>query len=146
MGLLGRIKSEAKALKAGLEHKAEASKADREARLEAALGPPSKTMDASEYAQTMVGMVTRTIESHLGLLPQRKREFTATQMITRSVSGSSGGAGGGGTMYYVKIRTHVAEWPWVFVKIHEPPVITTVSNVEFVAMKKMKEEYKLVTF
>ena len=40
----------------------------------------------------------------------------------------------------------MSKWPWAFVKIHEPPAVTSVSNVQFWGMKKMKEEYKLVTF
>eukprot|EP00585_Thalassiosira_rotula_P001883 CAMPEP_0196140176 /NCGR_PEP_ID=MMETSP0910-20130528/7177_1 /TAXON_ID=49265 /ORGANISM="Thalassiosira rotula, Strain GSO102" /LENGTH=126 /DNA_ID=CAMNT_0041400999 /DNA_START=113 /DNA_END=493 /DNA_ORIENTATION=+ len=121
---------------------------NKQARLEAALGPPSKTMDASEYAQELVMIVSRTIESHLNLLPVpgKRRDFKATQMITRSVDGSSKGAGENGTMYYIKVKTPVEKWPWIFVKVHEPPLVTGVSRVKFEAMKKMDQEYKLVTF
>mmetsp|Transcript_8036 Transcript_8036/g.17433 ORF Transcript_8036/g.17433 Transcript_8036/m.17433 type:complete len:139 (+) Transcript_8036:97-513(+) len=131
-----------------LKHKAEQFAEEKHKRLEAALGPPSKTMDASEYAQELVYLVSKTIESHLGLLPVpgKRREFKAMQMITRTVGGDAGGAGAAGTMYYIKCTAPVKEWPWIFVKIHEPPTVTTVSQVQFEGMKKMDQEYKLVTF
>ena len=132
----------------GIESKAAAMEAAKEEREEAALGPPSKTMDASAHSQELVMLVSRTIEQHLDLLPVpgKRRNFVATQMITRSVDGRGGGAGEDGTMYYVKVQTHLEDWPWIFVKIHEPPLVTGVSRVQFKGMKKMKEEYKLVTF
>mmetsp|Transcript_8744 Transcript_8744/g.18746 ORF Transcript_8744/g.18746 Transcript_8744/m.18746 type:complete len:141 (+) Transcript_8744:245-667(+) len=121
----------------------------RENAFENMLGPPSKTMDASEYAQELLMIVKRTIESHLNLLPipgPKGHKFAAKQMIVRSVRGNAGGAGEEGKMYYIKARTDVGDWPWIFVKIHEPPTATGAMGVHFVSMKKMKEEYKLVTF
>ena len=40
----------------------------------------------------------------------------------------------------------VRDWPWIFVKIHEPPTVSGTTGVSFFAMKKMKEDVKLVTF
>ena len=116
-------------------------------REENALGPPSKTMDASEYAQELVYLVSKTIETHLGLIPVpgKRRKQEAKQMIIRVLKNKGNGENDG-KMYYIKCKTDLSEWPWVFVKIYEPPLVTTVSRVEFRAMKKMKEEYKLVTF
>ena len=37
----------------------------------------------------------------------------------------------------------MGDWPWIFVKIHEPPTATGPMGVHFVSMKKMKEEYKV---
>ncbi|KAL9187124.1 hypothetical protein ACHAXT_010844 [Thalassiosira profunda] len=127
--------------------KHKAAKDEQLERLEAMLGPPSKTMDASNHVQELVMYVSKTLESHLDVLPVpgKRRDLQATQMITRSVRGSGNGENDG-IMYYVKVKTHVAKWPWAFVKIHEPPAVTSVSNVQFWGMKKMKEEYKLVTF
>ena len=49
-------------------------------------------------------------------------------------------------MYYIKARTDVRDWPWIFVKIHEPPTAYGATGVHFVSMKKMKEEYKVSQF
>eukprot|EP00578_Thalassiosira_sp_NH16_P016571 CAMPEP_0181110468 /NCGR_PEP_ID=MMETSP1071-20121207/18735_1 /TAXON_ID=35127 /ORGANISM="Thalassiosira sp., Strain NH16" /LENGTH=150 /DNA_ID=CAMNT_0023194251 /DNA_START=125 /DNA_END=577 /DNA_ORIENTATION=+ len=144
--------------------KAEDLEATKRERLEAALGPPSKTMDASKNSQDLVMQVAKTIESHLGLLPVpgKRRSFEATQMITRDLyrnrndlyNSSNNGDGkrkNDGVMYYIKLRTDVKEWPWVFVKIFEPPLtegvaVTAWSRATFEGMKKMNEDYKLVTF
>mmetsp|Transcript_14618 Transcript_14618/g.23731 ORF Transcript_14618/g.23731 Transcript_14618/m.23731 type:complete len:123 (-) Transcript_14618:209-577(-) len=108
---------------------------------EARLGPPSKTQDASEHAQQLVMLVKPTIEVHLETM--HLDHLKATQMITRAcISGDDGG-----TMFYVKCRTNLDDnWPWIFVKLYEPPVVTDVSPVQFKEMKKMDQEYKLVTF
>eukprot|EP01083_Nonionella_stella_P246875 856617_1 len=129
--------------------------AEQHEREEAAFGPPSKTMDASEYAQELVYIVSKTIESHLNLvpIPGKRRTLEAKQMITRELErcdekydASNDESKKNGMMYYVKVRTEVKEWPWLFVKIYDPPLVTTVSRVQFKGMKKMKEDYKLVTF
>ena len=140
----------------GITSKAQAYEQKKHGRLEAALGPPSKTMDASSYSQELVMLVSKTIESHLGLLPVpgKRRSFTATQMMTRDLHRNKNNNIGigteekknDGTMYYIKVRTDVRDWPWVFVKVFSPPQITGVSRVSFEGMKKMKEDYKLVTF
>mmetsp|Transcript_27859 Transcript_27859/g.39871 ORF Transcript_27859/g.39871 Transcript_27859/m.39871 type:complete len:134 (+) Transcript_27859:86-487(+) len=131
----------------GIASKAKAFDADLHQREEHALGPPSKTMDASEYAQELVYLVSRTVETHLNLLPVpgKRRTLEAKQMIIRVLKNRGEGENDG-KMYYIKCKTDVAEWPWIFVKLYEPPLVTGVARVEFRAMKKMKEEYKLVTF
>ena len=131
----------------GLSSKATAFEADKHDREEAALGPSSKTMDASAYAKELVYMVSKTIESHLNLLPipGKRRAFEAKQMITRDLR-SRGDGENDGKMYYIKCKTEIKDWPWIFVKVYEPPLVTGVSRVEFRGMKKMKEDYKLVTF
>mmetsp|Transcript_4655 Transcript_4655/g.7193 ORF Transcript_4655/g.7193 Transcript_4655/m.7193 type:complete len:134 (-) Transcript_4655:104-505(-) len=131
----------------GIASKAKAFDADLHQREEHALGPPSKTMDASEYAQDLVYLVSRTVESHLNLLPVpgKRRTLEAKQMIIRVLKNRGGGENDG-KMYYIKCKTEVAEWPWIFVKLYEPALVTNLARVEFRAMKKMKEEYKLVTF
>lgn len=131
----------------GIASKAKAFDADLHQREEHALGPPSKTMDASEFAQELVYLVSRTVEAHLNLLPVpgKRRTREAKQMIIR-VLRNRGDGGNDGKMYYIKCKTEVAEWPWIFVKLYEPALVTDVARVQFRAMKKMKEEYKLVTF
>ena len=53
----------------------------------------------------------------------------------------------GGTMYYIKCKvTGLDKWPWIFVKIYEPELVTLATPVAFRGLKKMKEEFKLVTF
>jgi hypothetical protein len=113
--------------------------ANEREREEAMLGPPSKTMDASSHAQNLVMLVRPTLQVRLEMMHLDKLQ--ATQMITRQVFN-----GDDGTMYYVKVQTSLSDWPWIFVKIWEPPLITDVSPVQFKEMKKMKEDYKLVTF
>uniref|UniRef100_A0A7S4N0A4 Cystatin domain-containing protein n=1 Tax=Odontella aurita TaxID=265563 RepID=A0A7S4N0A4_9STRA len=114
-------------------------------REEAALGPATKIMDASNNAQQLIMLVRKTIENHLDV--DKLRALTATQMITRTVDSGGGAAPGkGGIMYYVKVQTTLAEWPWIFVKIYEPPLVTTASPVGFRGMKKMKDDFKLITF
>lgn len=117
-------------------------------REEAALGPPSKTMDASEHAQDLVLLVRKPIQFNLcdgPMPPAHKIELKATQMIKRDVK--SGIQDNGGTMYYIKCKiTGLDKWPWVFVKIYEPELVTVATPVAFRGLKKMKEEYKLVTF
>lgn len=132
----------------GISSKAAAFEADKHDREEAALGPPSKTTDASAYSQELVYIVSKTIESHLNLLPVpgKRRTLEAKQMITRNMRGKGDDGNNDGKMYYIKVRTDIKEWPWIFVKIYEPPLVTDVSKVAFRSMKKMKEEYKLVTF
>jgi len=81
-------------------------------------------------------------------VPGKRRHFEAKQMIIREMN-STAGDHAGGKMYYVKVKTspgECKEWPWLFVKLYEPPIVTSVSRVEFKGLKKMKEEYKLVTF
>jgi len=112
-------------------------------REENALGPPTKIMDASDYAHELVMLVRKKIDFHLNV--KKLGDLTATQMITRSVD-SRGTPGKGGTMYYIKVRTTLTEWPWIFVKIYEPPLVTTASPVGFRGMKKMKDDFKLITF
>ena len=96
-------------------------------------------MDADGYAQDLVMMVSKTIGLHLDTL--NLGELKATQMITRDVM-----TGDKGTMYYVKVKTVLKDWPWVFVKIFEPPIITDASPVTFKGMKKMVQDFELVTF
>ncbi|KAL7546947.1 hypothetical protein ACHAWF_010270 [Thalassiosira exigua] len=140
-------------VKTKIQDKNAAFKEDQHAREEGALGPPSKTMDASEYSQELVMLVAKTIEQHLGLIPApgKRRSFKATQMIQRELIRNPHGVyneqrKNDGIMYYIKVKTDVEAWPWVFVKLFEPPLITGVSRVTFREMKKMKEDYKLVTF
>jgi len=134
-------------LQSKIHSKAEKLDEDLHQREEHALGPPSKTMDASAYAQELVYLVSKTIESHMDLWPEpgKRRTLEAKQMIIRVLKGKGEGENDG-KMYYIKCKTEVTAWPWIFVKIYEPPLVTDVSRVEFRAMKKMKEEYKLVTF
>lgn len=117
-------------------------------REEAALGPASKSVDASEHAQDLVLIELKTIEFHLcdgPIPPVQNIEFEATQMITRDVK--SGIQDSGGTMYYIKCKvTGLDKWPWIFVKIYEPALVSIASPVSFRGLKKMKEEFKLVTF
>lgn len=117
---------------------------ERMAREEAALTPPSKVMDASAHAQLMLQIVRYTIERHLG---SKEQNLKATQMITRDFI-TTNGNDIGGRIYYVKAKTENPEWPWIFVKIYEPPLITGVPGfrVRFRQMKKMDREYELVTF
>ena len=113
---------------------------ERIAREEAVLTPPTKVMDASTHAQHMLQIVRYTVEAHLG---SKEPNIKATEMITRDFTN-----GNGGRIYYVKAKTENPEWPWVFVKIYEPPLITGVPGfrVRFRQMKKMDQEYKLVVF
>jgi len=105
-------------------------------------------MDASEHAQDLVLIELKTIEFHLcdgPIPPVQNIEFEATQMITRDVK--SGIQDSGGTMYYIKCKvTGLDKWPWIFVKIYEPALVSIASPVSFRGLKKMKEEFKLVTF
>ena len=103
------------------------------------LTPPSKIMDASTHAQQLVQIIRQQISLQLG---SKEMNLKATQMITQTFTNSDKP----GMIYYVKCSTTNPEWPWIFVKIYEPPTITSVSPVKFRGLKKMKEEYKLVTF
>lgn len=130
--------------------KAAAVEAEKHAREEAHLGPPSKTMDASEHAQELVYMISKQIESDLSMLPVpgKRRHFKAETMIIREMDESAGDHAGG-KMYYIKVKTspgEIKEWPWLFVKLYEPLLITDVSRVDFKGLKKMKEDYKLAMF
>lgn len=125
---MGCISSKASAAAVEAEHEKE----------EAILGPPSKTMDASEHAQLILMLVSKTIEVHLETF--KLDTIKATQMITRQVSNDQG------TMYYIKAQVSCVKWPWIFVKIYEPPTVTDVSPAVFKGMKKMDQDYKLVTF
>lgn len=106
---------------------------------ESMLGPPSDTMAASPHSQDLVMLVRPTLQVHLETM--NLSDLKATEMITRQVNG-----GDDGTTYYIKVKTELPQWPWIFVKIWEPPSVTDVSSIQFKGMKKMKEEYKLVTF
>ena len=116
---------------------------ERIAREEASFAAPSKIMDASTHAQHLVQIIRYTIEGRLG---SKEPDLKATQMITREYLPAKNQIGG--TIYYVKVQTSNPEWPWLFVKLYEPPVITGVPGfrVRFRGLKKMKEEYQLVTF
>ena len=85
--------------------------------------------------------------SRIGLtpVPGKRRTLEAKQMITRILK-QNDNPKNDGTMYYIKCKTDLSDWPWIFVKIYEPPMVTTASHVQFRSMKKMAEEYKLVTF
>mmetsp|Transcript_3708 Transcript_3708/g.8045 ORF Transcript_3708/g.8045 Transcript_3708/m.8045 type:complete len:126 (+) Transcript_3708:203-580(+) len=122
-----------------ISSKAAADAAHQKEEEEAALGPPSEIMDASDHAQDLVMIVSKTIGLHLDVMSLD--DLKATQMITRAVSKLNDG-----TMYYVKAQTGLDEWPWIFVKIYEPPEVTDVSPVTFKDIKKMKDDFKLVTF
>ena len=57
-----------------------------------------------EYAQELLMIVKRTVESHLNLLPipgPKGHKFRATQMIIRSVRGNAGGAGEEGKVSFI---------------------------------------------
>mmetsp|Transcript_42733 Transcript_42733/g.48560 ORF Transcript_42733/g.48560 Transcript_42733/m.48560 type:complete len:168 (+) Transcript_42733:53-556(+) len=118
---------------------------------EAVLTPPSKIMDASIHAQHLVMIVKRVIELKLG---KKDDNLKATQMITRSFTNCSTNtsitrtlsSSSSASIYFIKVKTSSTEWPWIFVKIYEPPVINTVSKVILRDMKKMKEEFGLITF
>mmetsp|Transcript_26164 Transcript_26164/g.39601 ORF Transcript_26164/g.39601 Transcript_26164/m.39601 type:complete len:140 (-) Transcript_26164:219-638(-) len=115
---------------------------------EAALTPPSKIMDASSHAQHLVLMVKRTIEQ---TLKSKENNLQATQMITRTFTNCNCNKGyrpssDAASLYFIKVKTSNKEWPWIFVKLYEPPVISSVSPVRVRGLKKMKEEYELVTF
>ena len=120
---------------------------ERKAREEAALTPPSKVLDASTHAQHLVQIIRYKIEAHLG---SKEPNLKAAQMITREyiTDNLKNNNKIGGTIYYVKVQTENKDWPWIFVKIYEPPIITGVPGfrVRFMQMKKMDQEYKLVTF
>mmetsp|Transcript_42734 Transcript_42734/g.48561 ORF Transcript_42734/g.48561 Transcript_42734/m.48561 type:complete len:158 (+) Transcript_42734:174-647(+) len=111
------------------------------AKEEAVLTLPSKIMDASTHAQRLVLMVKRAIELSLG---KKDDQLKATQMIIRTFTNSSPNSPA--FIYYIKVKMSSTEWPWIFVKIYEPPVINTVSKVVLRDLKKMKEEYGLITF
>uniref|UniRef100_A0A6U2BUB8 Uncharacterized protein n=1 Tax=Pseudictyota dubia TaxID=2749911 RepID=A0A6U2BUB8_9STRA len=127
--------------------KLESKEAERREREEALLGPPSKTLDATPYVQDLVRIVYKSVEDHLdlGILNTKDVKLESTEYIERVVRGG-GKDPKDGTMYYVKVRTNVDKWPWVFAKIYEPPKVTTVSPVTLKGFRKMEEEYKLVTF
>ena len=118
---------------------------DAKAREDAALTAPSKVMDASQHSQHLVQIIRHTIEAHLG---SKEPTLKATQMITREYITDNHKSNIGGTVYYVKCQTENKEWPWIFVKLYEPPVITGVPGfrVRFMQMKKMAQEYDLVAF
>ena len=122
-----------------VKSKAAAFQEEQEQREEAAMGPPSKIMDASEYCGLMLAAVRPTLEVHLAT--QHLNNLKATQFMTRSVSN-----GDNGTMYYIKASTGLSDWPWIFVKVWEPPSINTLDKPKFKGMKKMDQEYKLVIF
>lgn len=105
------------------------------------LGPPSKTMDASEHAQLLVNTVRKAIEIRLGT-SNVGGELKATQMITRSAEQ----ARTGGMMYFIKVKTSKEKWPWIFCKIYEPESVTNVTPIQLRGFRKMDQEYKLVTF
>uniref|UniRef100_A0A7S0FRE4 Uncharacterized protein n=1 Tax=Minutocellus polymorphus TaxID=265543 RepID=A0A7S0FRE4_9STRA len=121
------------------------SQHDRE---EAALGPASKTMDASEHAQDLVLIELKAVTFHLfdsPIPPVDNIELKATQMIKRDVKSVI--QDGGGTLYYIKCNVSgLDEWPWIFIKIYEPALVTVATPVSFRGLKKLKEEFKLVTF
>merc|ERR1719384_2999747 len=120
------------------------TQAERE---EAALSPPSKVMDASQHAQQLVQTVRKTIEFRLG---SKERNLKATQMITRTFTNEPKSRLFSnldpGTIYYIKVKTSNENWPWIFVKIYEPPLVTNVFKVKFRNMRRMKNEFELVTF
>lgn len=114
------------------------------AREEASLTPPTKVMDASTHAQHLVQIIRYTIEGRLG---QKQLNIKAKEMMTREIIVTNKHQIGG-TIYYIKCTTDHPEWPFIFVKLYEPPVITGVPGfrVRFRQLKKMDREYKLVTF
>jgi len=115
------------------------------------LAKPSAVMDADEHAQNMIVQNRIAIEIQLGSF-KPERNMKATQMITRGFIKNIGSSvhnsddPNGGTMYYIKTKTENKDWPWIFLKLYEPPCITCVSLVKFRGLKKMKQEYALVTF
>mmetsp|Transcript_22105 Transcript_22105/g.33410 ORF Transcript_22105/g.33410 Transcript_22105/m.33410 type:complete len:133 (+) Transcript_22105:34-432(+) len=114
---------------------------------EAQLGPPSKIMDASQHAQLLVQTVRKTIEFRLG--SKAERNLKATQMITRTFINTPRSRLlpnlNPGTMYFIKVKTENKQYPWIFVKIYEPPVVTNVFKVKLRKMTKMDREYDLVS-
>ena len=63
-------------------------------------------------------------------------------MITRDAAENYG------TMYYIKVKTNIPEieYPWIFVKVWKPQIISTASPIKFHKLKKLKEDFALVTF
>lgn len=90
------------------------------AREEQFLSPPSKVKDATNWSQTMVQLVRRNVEVHLG---RKEPALKATQMITRIFTNSEN-LQKPGKIHYIKAKTTDPDWPWIFVKVYEPPEIT----------------------
>ena len=90
------------------------------AREEQFLSPPTKVMDATDWTQTLVAFVRKIIEIHLG---SKEPNLQATQMITRIFTNSDD-LQKPGSIHYIKVKTTNPEWPWIFVKLYEPPQIT----------------------
>eukprot|EP00547_Thalassionema_nitzschioides_P005012 CAMPEP_0194206218 /NCGR_PEP_ID=MMETSP0156-20130528/5304_1 /TAXON_ID=33649 /ORGANISM="Thalassionema nitzschioides, Strain L26-B" /LENGTH=125 /DNA_ID=CAMNT_0038932681 /DNA_START=30 /DNA_END=407 /DNA_ORIENTATION=- len=115
-------------------------------REERALTPPSKTMDAGEHAQRLVQTVRKVIEFRLG----STKTLEATQMITRTFTNEPRSRLfdklDPGRIYFIKVKTSNKKWPWIFVKIYEPPLVTNVFKVKFRDMKKMDQEYALISW
>lgn len=85
-------------------------------------------------------MVKPVLDVQVLGLSDKFETLTATQMITQTVGNDQG------MLYFVKVQTLNQKWPWLFLKIYEPPLITDVSKVTLKGFKKMKEEYNLITF
>lgn len=64
----------------------------------------------------------------------------ATQMITRDAAENYG------TMFYIKVKTSLPDWPWIFVKVWSPQIVSGVSPIKFNKLKKLKQDFELVTF
>lgn len=120
--------------------------AERIAREDASLTPPTKIMEASTHAQHLVQIVRYTIEAHLG--NWKNLHIRAKEMISREIIVTDKKNEIGGTIHYIKCETDHPEWPFIFVKLYEPPLITGVPGfrVRFRQLKKMDREYGLVTF
>jgi len=125
-----------------------------QAREESMMGSASKCVvndKELEHAQKLVKQVRMAIEIQLGSFWPEKN-MSATQMITRQFisdlnqSVHNGSDPSAGTMFYVKVHTTNKEWPWIHVKVYEPPVISGGGLVNFRGMKKFKQDCDLKTF
>lgn len=115
------------------------------------LARPSSVTVADEHVQHLIEQNRIPIEIQLGSFKPEKK-LKAKQYITRgfikSISNSVHNSDdpNGGRMYYIKTTTTNKDWPFIFVKVYEPPYITCVSMVKFRGLKKMKQDYPLVVF
>lgn len=125
-----------------------------QAREESMMGAASKCVvneKELEHAQKLVKQVRMAIEIQLGSFWPEKN-MKATQMITRQFisdlnqSVHNGSDPSAGTMFYVKVHTTNKEWPWIHVKVYEPPVISGGGLVNFRGLKKFKQDCDLKTF
>lgn len=124
------------------------------AREEAMMTAPSRCVVLDKqlaHAQELIKQARMAIEINLGSFWPEK-EMKATQMITRQFIADIGASvhnsadPQSGTMYYIKVHTTNKKWPWIHVKLYEPPVISGGGLVNFRGMKKYKQDCDLKTF